>query len=194
MGAGDRDRAGTVEDPVGIERQGRLDVLKAELQVSLEGEKGDLRLGLGLRLGDLLLRNGDPAQARAVFRQLLSEGLPNDGIAQQLRQRIVLSYFNEGRFSDAAISAENLALEFAPDQPSWHLLRALIALSLGRADEAVFVLRDVVSIEGRLWRVFAAWQGKVMVPGLPWYPAFAAFPLATAPPNGTRLSRAPSFR
>ena len=145
-----------------LERQGRFDVLKAELQVSLEGEKGDLRLGLGLRLGDLLLRNGDPAQARAVFRQLLSEGLPNDGITQQLRQRIVLSYFNEGRFSDAAISAENLALEFAPDQPSWHLLRALIALSLGRADEAVFSLRDVVSIEGRLWRVFAAWQGKAI--------------------------------
>ncbi|MDP6943300.1 MAG: hypothetical protein QF464_04050 [Myxococcota bacterium] len=27
-----------------------------------------------------------------------------------------------------------------------------------------------------------AWQGQVMVPGLPWYPAFAAFPLASAPP------------
>ena len=145
-----------------LERQGRFDVLKAELQASLEGEKGDLRLGLGLRLGDLLLRIGDPAQARMVFRQLLSEGFRNDGITQQLRQRIVLSYFDEGRFSDAAISAENLALEFAPDQPSWHLLRALIALSLGRADEAVFVLRDVVSIEGRLWRVFAAWQGKTI--------------------------------
>jgi len=145
-----------------LERQGRLDVLKAELQESLESEKGDLRLELGLRLGDLLLRNGDPAQARVVFRKLLLEGLPDDGITQQLRQRIVLSYFDEGRFSDAAIAAENLALEFAPDQPSWHLLRALIALSLGRADEAVFVLRDVVSIEGRLWRVFAAWQGKVI--------------------------------
>jgi len=145
-----------------LERQGRFDVLKAELQVSLEGEKDDLRLGLGLRLGDLLLRTGDPAQARTVFRQLLSEGLPNDGIAQQLRQRIVLSYFDEGRFSDAAISAENLELEFAPDQPSWHLLRALIALSMGRADEAVFVLGDVVSIEARLWRVFAAWQGKTI--------------------------------
>lgn len=26
------------------------------------------------------------------------------------------------------------------------------------------------------------WADKVMVPGLPWYPAFAAFPLASAPP------------
>ncbi|HCX88554.1 MAG TPA: hypothetical protein DG761_11070 [Gammaproteobacteria bacterium] len=145
-----------------LERQGRFEVLKAELQVSLESEKGDRRLGLGLRLGDLLLRNGDPAQARAVFRRLLSEGLPNDGITQQLRQRIVLSYFDEGRFSDAAISAENLTLEFAPDQPSWHLLRALIALSRGRADKAVSVLREVVSIEASLWRVFARWQDQAL--------------------------------
>jgi hypothetical protein len=29
---------------------------------------------------------------------------------------------------------------------------------------------------------FKDWQGKVMVPGLPWYPAFAAFPGPMAPP------------
>ena len=29
---------------------------------------------------------------------------------------------------------------------------------------------------------FAAWQGSVAVPGLPWYPAFAAFPGPQAPP------------
>jgi hypothetical protein len=31
-------------------------------------------------------------------------------------------------------------------------------------------------------KAFKDWQGKVMVPGLPWYPAFAAFPSAMAPP------------
>ncbi len=31
-------------------------------------------------------------------------------------------------------------------------------------------------------KCFKEWQGKVTVPGLPWYPAFAAFPLAQAPP------------
>lgn len=31
-------------------------------------------------------------------------------------------------------------------------------------------------------KCFKDWQGKVMVPGLPWYPAFAAFPGPTAPP------------
>lgn len=30
---------------------------------------------------------------------------------------------------------------------------------------------------------FKEWQDKVTVPGLPWYPAFAAFPLAMAPPT-----------
>jgi len=29
---------------------------------------------------------------------------------------------------------------------------------------------------------YKKWQGKVMVPGLPWYPAFAAFPGPMAPP------------
>ena len=31
-------------------------------------------------------------------------------------------------------------------------------------------------------KCFKDWQDKVMVPGLPWYPAFAAFPSPTAPP------------
>ena len=31
-------------------------------------------------------------------------------------------------------------------------------------------------------KCFKNWQGQVMVPGLPWYPAFAAFPSAMAPP------------
>jgi hypothetical protein len=31
-------------------------------------------------------------------------------------------------------------------------------------------------------KCFKDWQGKVSVPGLPWYPAFAAFPSAMAPP------------
>ena len=31
-------------------------------------------------------------------------------------------------------------------------------------------------------KCFADWQGQVMVPGLPWYPAFAAFPGPQGPP------------
>jgi hypothetical protein len=31
-------------------------------------------------------------------------------------------------------------------------------------------------------KCFKNWQDQVMVPGLPWYPAFVAYPLAMAPP------------
>jgi hypothetical protein len=41
-------------------------------------------------------------------------------------------------------------------------------------------LRDAVA-KG-VSKCFKDWQGKVMVPGLPWYPAFAAFPSPSAPP------------
>ena len=109
--------------------------------------KGDLRLEIGLRLGDLLLRTGHPARARTVFQQLLVEEVSRDGAARQLRQRIVLSYFDEGRFSEAATFAKHLTAESAPEQPSWRLLRALIALSLDRPEEAVTLLHDETSIE-----------------------------------------------
>ena len=145
-----------------LERQHQTDQLQDELQAAMVDAKGDLRLELGLRLGDLLLRTGQPARARAVFQELLDEKLPRDGAVQQLRQRIVLSYFEEGRFSDAAALAEDLTTDFAPDQPSWHLLRALITLSLARPDEAVALLSEEDSIEAGLWRVFARWQAQAV--------------------------------
>lgn len=38
------------------------------------------------------------------------------------------------------------------------------------------------AVEAGISTCLAEWADKVMVPGLPWYPAFAAFPLASAPP------------
>lgn len=40
-------------------------------------------------------------------------------------------------------------------------------------------IKAVVEGLSKQWK---AWQDKVMIPGLPFYPAFAAFPLAKAPP------------
>ena len=145
-----------------LERRNQTEQLQDELQDVLASVKGDLRLEIGLRLGDLLLRTGHPATARTVFQQLLVDEGSRDGAVQQLRQRIVLSYFDEGRFYDAATFAEQLTAEFAPDQPSWLLLRALIALSLGRPEEAVRLLREETSIEGKLWRIFARWQNQLV--------------------------------
>lgn len=143
-----------------LERGNQTEQLQDELQDVLARAEGDLRLEIGLRLGDLLLRTGHPARARGVFQQLLLEEVPREGAVQQLRQRIVLSYFDEGRFSDAATFADHLTAESAPDQPSWRLLRALIALSLARPEEAVTLLRDETSIEAKLWRIFARWRDE----------------------------------
>ncbi|HCK75646.1 MAG TPA: hypothetical protein DHW07_00715 [Gammaproteobacteria bacterium] len=143
-----------------LERQRRTDQLQDELQAAFVGAQGDLRLELGLRLGDLLLRTGNPERARAVFQQLLAQDIPRAGAVQQLRQRIVLSYFDEGRFYDAADLAEHLTSDFGSDQPSWLLLRALIALSQARPDEALALLSEEVSVEAGLWRVFAGWKAK----------------------------------
>ncbi|MFL2550772.1 MAG: hypothetical protein ACJ0SM_04410 [Arenicellales bacterium] len=145
-----------------LERRNQTEQLQDELQDVLASVKGDFRLEIGLRLGDLLLRTGHPARARTIFQKLLVDEGSRDGAVQQLRQRIVLSYFDEGRFFDAATFAEQLTAEFAPDQPSWLLLRALIALSLGRPEEAVRLLREETSIEGKLWRIFARWQNQLV--------------------------------
>jgi hypothetical protein len=50
---------------------------------------------------------------------------------------------------------------------------------IGKEKNEKAYIKAVVEGFSKKWM---EWAGKVMVPGLPWYPAFAAFPLATAPP------------
>ena len=54
------------------------------------------------------------------------------------------------------------------------------APSVAADQGAAASLRDAVA--RGVSECFAAWQGAVMVPGLPWYPPFAAFPGPMAPP------------
>jgi hypothetical protein len=42
--------------------------------------------------------------------------------------------------------------------------------------------KDRDAVAAGVSKCFKDWQGQVMVPGLPWYPAFAAFPGPMAPP------------
>ncbi len=61
-------------------------------------------------------------------------------------------------------------------------LESLIAMAPGTAamQGVEAELRDAVA-EG-VAECFGAWQDQVTIPGLPWYPAFAAFPGPQAPP------------
>lgn len=52
-----------------------------------------------------------------------------------------------------------------------------VGTASGLEEEIVDAVADGVSA------AFAAWQGAVTVPGLPWYPAFAAWPGPMAPPT-----------
>jgi hypothetical protein len=50
---------------------------------------------------------------------------------------------------------------------------------VGKEKNEKVYIKAVVEGFSKVWE---DWQGKVMVPGLPWYPAFAAFPGPMAPP------------
>ncbi len=59
-------------------------------------------------------------------------------------------------------------------------LESLIMMSAPKASKAE--LDYSKAIAKHVSKAFAQWQDNVMVPGLPWYPAFAAFPGPQAPP------------
>ncbi|MCO4760393.1 MAG: hypothetical protein KC502_02740 [Myxococcales bacterium] len=59
-------------------------------------------------------------------------------------------------------------------------LKSLIMMQAPKSSPAEKKYSD--SVAKHLSKAWGDWQGKVMVPGLPWYPAFTAFPLAMAPP------------
>ena len=59
-------------------------------------------------------------------------------------------------------------------------LKSLIMMTAPKSTSQEKKYSDAIS--KAVSECFGKWQDKVMVPGLPWYPAFAAFPLASAPP------------
>ena len=149
-----------------LERQDQLDQLQSEITDAFGSAQGALRVELGLRLGDFLLRANKPHEARTVFETLAEEVATDTGIHQQILERNVSAYFREGRYSEALRVARNVEVQYSPDQPSWRQLLGLVLLASGQSGEAVTVLSELSSVEARLWEVYARWQGQGLPPGI----------------------------
>ena len=148
-----------------LERQKQLTQLRSEIRDAWTTAQGSLWFELGLRLGDILLRNDMPHEARKVFETLRVEIADDSGIRQQVLERIVRTYFNEGRYTEALRAAEAVSIEFSPDQPSWLALQASIALAADQPQAAATILNGLSSVEARLWEVLASWQAEAIPSG-----------------------------
>ena len=148
-----------------LERQEQLPQLHSEVRDAWARAEGALRLELGLRLGDILLRSDLPHEAGKVFETLRDEIADDSGIRQQVLERIARAYFNEGRYTEALRAAEAVTVEYSPDQPSWLVLHALIALAADQPQAAAAILKGLSSVEARLWEVLARWQARVIPSG-----------------------------
>ncbi len=148
-----------------LERQAQLDQLRNEIAGAFGKAQGALRVELGLRLGDLLLRTNKPHEARTVFETLAQEVAEDTGIHQQILERIVRSDFREGRYPEALLTARAVDIQYSPDQPSWRQLLGLVLLASGQSGEAATVLSELFSVEGRVWEVYARWVNKTLSSG-----------------------------
>ena len=148
-----------------LERQAQLDQLQNEIAGAFEKARGALRVELGLRLGDILLRANKPHEARKVFETLAEEVAEDTGIHQQILERIVRADFQEGRYPEALRAARDVDIQYSPDQPSWRKLLGLVLLASGESAEAATVLSELFSVEARLWGVYARWTDETLSSG-----------------------------
>ena len=145
-----------------LEEQGRWDTLITELTRRFEEQPGSEFLEVGLRLSSALLMVAKGSRAQAVSRALLAEGQFDPGAVQEIRRNIIKAYIAQGLVADAEIAAQRYQLEYAPDETSWQLLRARIALAGQRPKDAVFQLIGVQSYEAQLWRAYAEWRSGAL--------------------------------
>ncbi|MFZ4579509.1 MAG: hypothetical protein ACOYOB_14045 [Myxococcota bacterium] len=84
----------------------------------------------------------------------------------------------QAKFKDIQVMAVSaIGAPGCLDGPS---LENLIMLQAPKASPSE--LKYSQAISKHIAKAWKDWQGQVMVPGLPWYPAFAAFPGPMAPP------------
>jgi len=148
-----------------LERQAQLNQLTNEIAGAFEKAQGALRVELGLRLGDILLRTNKPHEARKVFETLAEEVAGDTGIHQQILERIVRADFHEGRYPEALRAARDVEIQYSPDQPSWRKLLGMVLLASGESAEAATVLNELSSVEARLWGVYARWMDETLSSG-----------------------------
>lgn len=141
-----------------LEAEGEFGRLHAEMWAAFQEPASLLPIDLGLRLGDSLLRHGEPARAREIFTILLDAPFISDGVIRQIRQRIVESFFSEGLYQDADSAAQSFRLDYRPDQPLWKVLEAKIAFALDQPERALAALDGVDTVSSALWRVYGLWR------------------------------------
>ena len=120
-------------------------------------DESPIKTEVGIRLASSILKYGHPSEARDVYRRLLGWPDIQEGVIRQARYGIIQTFFAQEYFEDASLAAHTFETAYRPDQPSWKLLKARIAISLDQPNEAIASLSGVMSPTAGLWRTFAQW-------------------------------------
>ncbi|WP_094510173.1 tetratricopeptide repeat protein [Synechococcus sp. MW101C3] len=123
-----------------LEAKGQLDraIESMQFAVLLDGTN----ISMLIRLGDLLIKAGEPDSAEAAYSQVitlapeLSNGLV--GLAQALS--------DQGRMNEALLHAER-AVQQDPQQPRTHEIHGLVLAQLGRMGDAITAFTDGLRLD-----------------------------------------------
>lgn len=140
-----------------LEQQGEYEELHQQLWRAFLDDEGLARSEVGIRLASSILKHGSPSEARDVYRRLLVWPDLREGVIRQARYGIIQTFFAQEYFDDASLAAHTFETAYRPDQPSWKLLKAQIAISLDEPNQAITSLSGIMSPTADLWRTFARW-------------------------------------
>ena len=140
-----------------LEQQADYRELHQQLWRVFLDDESPIKTEVGIRLASSILKYGHPSEARDVYRRLLGWPDIQEGVIRQARYGIIQTFFAQEYFEDASLAAHTFETAYRPDQPSWKLLKARIAISLDQPNEAIASLSGVMSPTAGLWRTFAQW-------------------------------------
>ncbi|MBT4107552.1 MAG: hypothetical protein HOB56_04205 [Proteobacteria bacterium] len=140
-----------------LDQQADYEELHRQLWRAFLDDESPIRFEIGIRLASSILKNGHPSEARDVYRRLLAWPDIREGVIRQARYGIIQTFFAQEYFEDASLAARTFETAYRPDQPSWKILKAQIAISLDQPYEAIAGLNGIASPTADLWRTFAQW-------------------------------------